>query len=284
MQSSCSCTWAKSNDEFVGTVIAPKQKIDFPLFIHTGTLQDKANGKITITYKFQSDDSKLAGEQKFALAVNGTILPDYRIEPQNIRLGDVIALESRTAKATFRIVPVQLQSLEILKIKPSSPLLTTKILSSGQAGYEIEIQFDGSPLAVSENFSGSLIIETNSKKVPLGMVSVDAVYYAPVNISETEIIIPSDTEGQVKKTVRITSRVPLQIISTGSSADSLIQTAFDADAKSTEHSVTFSIEPCREAEIQETFNLKLLLFPKVGESISITCPVSVYRFYKGAKL
>jgi hypothetical protein len=120
MQSSCSCTWAESNDTFVGSLIEPRQKIDFPLFIHTGTLQDKANGKITITYCFQSDDPKLAGEEKFTLEVNGTILPDYRIEPQNVRLGEVRALESQTAKAVFRVVPVQLKTLEIWNIEPSS--------------------------------------------------------------------------------------------------------------------------------------------------------------------
>jgi len=155
MQSSCSCTWSESNDNFVGSIIAPNQKIDYPVFINTGTYQDKANGKINIIYRYQSDDPKWEGEEKLTLEVNATILPDYRIEPLDLSFGEIHVLETQTAKRRFRITPVQMETLEILDIKSSSDLYTTNILSSGKEGYEVEVTFDGSSLANSERMENS---------------------------------------------------------------------------------------------------------------------------------
>jgi len=67
--------------------------------------------------------------------VSGTILPDYRIEPLELGFGEIHALETQTAKKTFRVTPVQMESLKIIDVKPSSNLYSASILPSGKGSY-----------------------------------------------------------------------------------------------------------------------------------------------------
>ena len=280
MKSSCSCTWSEGNDRFVGSEIAPKQKIDIPIFLNTGTLQDKASGQIAIIYRYQSDDPKWSGDDSLTLEVSGTLLPDYRIEPLDLSFGEIHALETQTAKRSFRVTPVQRESLEILDIKSSSNLYTTNILSSGKEGYEVEVTFDGSSLANSETVGGHLIIETDSQTVPRGLVTLAATYLAPLTAEPSFILISSDTEGTVQEKVQITSSVPFQILKVNVGATDLIHADFDSILKADEHIIAFSINPCREAEIDETITVEIILFPAGRESMTQTVPVTIYRFYK----
>ena len=192
MKSSCSCTWSEDNDNFVGSEIAPGQKIDYPVFINTGTYQDMASGKIDIIYRYVSDELQWEGEESLSLEVSATILPDYRIEPLELTFGEILALESQTAKRTIRITPVNMESLEIVDVKSSSELFTVNILSSDKEGYEVEVTFDGSSLGNSEKVHGHLIVETNSEAVPRGLVSLSASYIAPIAVDQQYILVPSD--------------------------------------------------------------------------------------------
>jgi len=282
MQSSCSCTWSESNDNFVGSTLAPGHKVDFPVFINTGTYQDKANGKINIIYRYQSDDPKWLGEEILTLEVTATILPDYRIEPQELKFGDILALESQTAKRSFRVTPVQMEMLEIIDIKPSSGLFTANIVSSGQ-GYEIEVAFDGSSLANSETVHGHLIIDTNSVTVPRGIVMLAASYVAPISTEPSYILISSDKEGIMKEKVQVVSSVPSQIRSVGKSSTDLVHVEFDSALKAEKHTITFTINPCRDAAIDETIPVEIVLFPAGRESIIQAVPVTLYRFYKAGE-
>jgi hypothetical protein len=283
MKSSCSCTWAETNGNFVGSILKPKEKLTFPVFFHTGSLQNTANGKIRIDFQYQKKDPKLVNDGKLLLEVTSTILPDYRLEPQELKLGNIHALESQKAKATLRVVPDQLKTLDVLSIKPSSELLTAQIVSSGEKGYEVEVEFDASSLPETQEFSGHLVVETNSKTLPKGLVRVEATYYAPANINPSSIIVTSDKSGTVVEKIRIDTSVPSQLNSVVCGSGGLIRAAFDSVQKSDKHFLTLSIDPCREAEINETITLELSFFPLVGKSVTRSCPVSVYRFHQGEK-
>jgi len=281
MASSCSCTWSESNDKIMEADIAPGQKIDYPLFLNTGTLQDKASGEISIIYRYQSDDPKWQGEEGLILKVSGTILPDYRIEPLDLRFGEIQAIETQTAKRSFRVTPVQMETLEIIDVKPSSSLFVANILSSGKEGYEIEVTFDGSSLANSEKVHGHLVINTNSKTVPNGLVTLSASYVTPISIAPSFLLISSDKEGTIQEEVRIVSSVPSQVRSVSRSSTGLVRAEYDSVLKSDEHLIAFSVDPCYNAAIDETISIEMVLFPVGRESIIQTVPVTIYRFHKG---
>ena len=281
MRSSCTCTWSENNDSFVGSTIEPGQKIDYPVFLNTGTLQDRASGQILFIYRYMSDDSVWDGEEILTLEVVGKILPDYRIEPVDLSFGEIISLVSPIAKKHFRVTPVNMELLEILNIKSSSSFYTVNIVSSDVEGYEVEVTFDGSSLGNSERVHGHLVIETNSKTVPRGLVNLSASYVAPITLEPSFVLIGSDKEGVIREEVQIFSSVPSQIGKVDMGVTDLVRAEFDSALKAVEHTIAFSIDPCDNAAIDETVTIHIILFPTGGKVVTQTFPVTVYRFHKG---
>jgi len=281
MKSSCSCTWSKNNDSFVGSTIEPGQKIDYPAFLNTGTFQDRASGTIAVIYRYQGDEPQWDGEEILTLEVVGKILPDYRIEPVDLSFGEVISLVSPIAKKHFRVTPMQMESLEIRDIKSSSSFYTVNIVSSGVEGYEVEVTFDGSSLGNSERIHGHLVIETNSKTVPSGLVNLSVSYIAPITIEPSFILIGSDKVGTVREQVQIFSSVPSQITKVDVSSTDLVRVEFDSATQADEHFIAFTIDPCRDTAIDATIPVEMTLFPPGRESVTQTFPVTLYRFQKG---
>jgi hypothetical protein len=60
----------------------------------------------------------------------------------------------------------------------------------------------------------------------------------------------------------------------------LVRAEFDSVPKTDEHAIMLFIDPCRDAEIDETITVEIMLFPAGRESMIQTVPVNVYRFYK----
>jgi hypothetical protein len=227
LKSSCGCTWAADNDQFVGSTLKPNDVFDFPVFLNTGTSQNHASGKIIISYRHETDDPKLAFEGKLLLEVSVPILPDYRIEPLEIDFGDINGLNVQHVKTTFQVIPDRLKNLVIKEVRPSIDILTTRILSSKESCYEIEVGLDVSSFTENRAFRGHLVIETNSETLPKGIAQVKAQYIAPVNIQPSSIVIPSDKEGTVNEEVLVFTSSPSQIISVDCGLSGFIHTVFD---------------------------------------------------------
>jgi hypothetical protein len=280
LKSSCGCTWAADKDSFVGSVLKPNDALDFPVFLNTGTSQSKAGGRILISYRHQTENPKLAFEGDLLLEVTTEILPDYRIEPLEIDFGDINGFDVQQVKTTFFVRPDQLKTLDIKEVKPSVDILTTKILSSKESCYEIEVGLDVSSFTENRAFRGHVVIETNSETLPKGIAQVNAQYIAPVNIQPSSIVISSDKEGTVNEEVLIFTSLPSQILCVDCGLSGLIRVEFDAAEKSDRHVLKFSVDPCQEKEIDEKIMLELSLLPSDGRNVKKSCPISIYRFKK----
>lgn len=280
LESSCGCTWAADKDTFVGSILKPNDGLDFPVFLNTGTSQNKAGGRILISYRHQTENPKLAFEGKLLLEVTTEILPDYRIEPLEIDFGDINGFDVQQVKTTFRVTPDQLKTLEIKELKPSIDILTTRILSSKESCYEIEVGLDVSSFTENRTFRGHVVIETNSETLPKGIAQVKAQYIAPVNIRPSSIIISSDKEGIIDEEVLIFTSLPSQILHVDCGLSGLVHAKFDTAEKSDRHVLKFSVDPCQEKEIDEKITLELSLLPSDGRNVKKSCPISIYRFKK----
>ncbi len=220
----------------------------------------------------------------FLLTVEATILPDYRIEPLEIDFGEINGLDPTglTKKASFRVTPDQLKTLEIAEVKPSIDILAAKILPLEKTeSYEIEIELDLSSFTESRAFRGHVVVSTNSETLPKALVTIKAQYVSPVDIQPASLIISSEKSGTTEEEVRIFTSVPsiLRRVNCGESC--LIRAEFDTAQRSERHDIHLFVAPIeaeRTEDLDATIFVELELFPPNGESFSLSKPVSVYRF------
>ncbi|MDR1477773.1 MAG: DUF1573 domain-containing protein [Planctomycetaceae bacterium] len=281
VRSSCGCTWVANKDSFVGSVLTPGEVLDFPVFVSTANAMGKVSGRVLISYRYQTCDLRPVFENNLLLEVTAPIMSAFRIEPPVIDFGNIDSLGAQYVTAMFRVIPNQSDAFEVKDIRPSVGLLATKVLSSKESCYEIEVRLCVSSFTEDQFFSGHVVVETNCEVLPKAVVPVRARYVAPVVGQPSAIVISSEKEGSVKKEVFVVTSLPSQIVRVAHGSSGFVRVEFDSEGKTGYHVVVISVDPCPMSEIDEKISLELMLFPPDGKSIEMSCPVSIYRFKKG---
>jgi hypothetical protein len=81
IKSSCSCTWAKDSENWLGKVIESGQTMELPICLSTGISQDIASGMVLLKYQNFDKPNKSPFDGSIVLEVIASVKPDYLTEP-----------------------------------------------------------------------------------------------------------------------------------------------------------------------------------------------------------
>lgn len=277
--SSCSCTVIDQEGYSPGTTISPHGNLEIPVSLRTQARQDLVSGRVTINYRILSDREESAAEQSIVLRVSASMLPDFRVTPLTLDLGNVDALSAASTTRTIDVTPVANRQVTVQQVRAASDFLSVRLLPSRQsdATQPIEVALDTSRFVNSRRFDGNVIISTNSEQRPTVVVRVHGEYVAPATAVPDAIIIASDEPGEIHRDLVVSTSQPSLIQSVMAPSND-IRAQFNSGATATmEHHITISVaSPDKDVNAQIRINLEL--FPDGADSVVRTLSVPVHRF------
>lgn len=206
LETSCSCMAA---EDLGATTIASGDSFALPIHFTTGAAQETTSGRIIVHYRKLSKSADSAQPHHVSLRVRADVIPDYRISPREIDFEVIDGLAVQHVSRTFRVVPEAAPDVEIREVSSASGSLSAEILprTPNVPGVEIKVRLDCSRFTRSRPFNGSVVLSTDSERLPKAIVRVRAKYDALAEAEPDMIVIGSDEEGEIQRDIRvITSR------------------------------------------------------------------------------
>lgn len=281
--SSCSCIVAGEGGVLPDTSIAPHGTLQIPVRFNTDARQEVASGRVVVYYRLETESADSSPRQFFDLRLRADVIPDYLITPRELDFGEIDGLSTQHVTRTLQVTPKDAKGTVIEKVSTTSDFITARVLprSDNNESYEIEVSLDVSGFPESRSLNGSLVISTDSKRLPKAVVRVRAKYLAPVTIEPTMVVIESNQEGEVIRDLRVSSSRP-SMIRAVSSRNKAIRAEFDGRQKSRDHRLRLLVAPCRQKALDDELKIELELLPDAdgGNKLIRTFTVFVYRFLK----
>ncbi len=276
LRSSCSCMVPGGEDGFKAEQIPPHGKVMLPVRFAIGGSQGTAAARLLVFY--QSEDSK--DREHLDLRVQATIQPDYLIEPRTVDFGEIDSLVQREVVRTVQVTPVAAKNLVVHSAISTNDLIATRIIPSnqGDSGYSIEVAIDASKLTNEEKLESSLVVETNSKRLPKALVSLRGKHRTPASINPEVVIVESDEQGEVSKNVSIQTGLPSQILSAQCTASKSMRIEFDGNLVSKEHRIQLTVLSSEFGHIECNVEFEVIFALNDSTSTRKTLRVPVYRF------
>ncbi|MBA3312560.1 MAG: DUF1573 domain-containing protein [Planctomycetota bacterium] len=280
LTTSCHCVVA-GDDELGPMTIAAGARFPLPVRFTTGTAQVTASGRVTVSYHEARDGSAAPGQRgSLTLGVRADIIPDYRVSPSEVNFGVIDGLAVQRVSRTFRVVPEAATDVEISEATSSSSFLTAEILPKrpNDSDVEIKVDLDLSRFTQSKSLSGSIILSSDSERVPKSSVPVLAKYKAPAEARPAMIVVGSDEVGEVSREIKVTTSRPARIRDVRSTAaDDGVRTERDDRQSASEHRLKVFIAPRRETALDGDLEIELEFLADGGESVVRTLRVPVHR-------
>ena len=285
LNSSCGCLVASDVDGFVKASIPCDAEVTLPIQFTVGGSQDTATARVDVFYQPAGDavESNSSGQMKLerlSLLVQADVIPDYRISPSKIDFGVIDGFETRQISRTIHITPEALDQVRIRDVRPSVGLLTARVLPGGSdaEGYEIKVCLNFSKLNQSQTVDCSLVLETDSTRLPSVLVPVHAEYRSPVSIAPESIVVGSDEVGEVKKEICIVTSRRSQIREVRSESTTL-RIDCDRDQQSQRHSLQLWVPPCDSEPLDTEVKLEVEILSDASKRTVRSVSVPVYRFF-----
>lgn len=199
LHSSCGCTTAL---ELAGHTVAPRSRCAIPVIMESGSGEGKKSGVITVFFK--SDHQSQAAWH--ACSVKSQVQIDYHLSADWIDFGTIEQCSSETRIVQFK--PASFTEAKILDFEVTDQRFHgTK--KAQQDGVEVlEMTFQPSNLLCRETVTALLTKKTNSPRVPVKSIVLQASTNPLEEIDTKAIVIGSDVAGTVKKIITLRSSKP----------------------------------------------------------------------------
>ncbi len=276
IQTSCGCLVVHKIED----AIPPGKSVLLPLRFATGAAQETASGDIVVSYRKVSNSADSGKPEYVRLRVRADIIPDYRITPREIDLGEIDGLTCSQLSRIVRVVPEAAVDVKLQEAKSLSAFLHAQILPKETHGAEsqVKVSLDFSGFTESREINGSFVLSTDSKRVPKALVYVRGKYKSPAQIVPNVIVIGSDEQGEVARELRITTSQPARVHKAWCSGDKCARVQFNNELVATEHVVHLFIAPRQEKSFDGELQVEMQLFLDGWEKTVRTLRVPIHRF------
>lgn len=278
LNSSCQCIVAGDNE--LGSMrIPPRKRFSLPVSITTSGTQDEAAGRVIVRYCDAADETNgFRGE--YALVVKADVLPAYRMNPSVLDFGTIDGLLTQAETKTVRIVPVDVERLNVDTLHATTSFLSPKLADtkSNSTDILIDITLDVSSFSRSRSFEGMVTFETSCSRARRGTIPVRGHFVAAVEAQPEAVILSSAERGEVERQVHLISARPSRIASVGLPKGQPLQARWAENTTASDHVVTFMIPPVQQAALHAEIPVEIE-FPadrpsSRGVRRTVTIPVS----------
>jgi hypothetical protein len=279
--SSCGCLVAGEDGRVPDTKIPPHDRMPIPVRFHTGTGQGATAGRIVVYYRLETEPAGSPPERFVALEVWAEVIPDYRITPREIDFGEIDGLSTQHVTRTVRITPEASKSIAIRQVRATSDFLTARLLpaSRNDAGCAVEVRLDVSGFSESRFCNSSVVVSTDSKQLPEGVIQVRAKYLAPATIEPGMVVIGSNEEGEVTRELRVSSRRASRIRAVAARMEA-IGVDFDDRQVSRDHAIRVRVALCSQHALEGELSVDLEFLPQVGGNVVRTLTIPIHRILR----
>ncbi len=279
--SSCGCVVSLKDKHSVAEAIAPGATVAIPVRFKVGGVQSTATARIDVRYQSVADKKEVLKQSEtdqLSLLVSADVIPDYRITPRELNLGEIDGLVKDRANGTIRVTSEAIDA-DIQGIHTSCEELRAKIISTANHGkeFEIAVELDASKFVQNRSFVGSLTLDTNSERLPRALIPIIAKFNSPIAIEPESVEIGSNERGEVRRKIIVTTSKPAQIRN-AQCESSALRVECDNSRISQKHTVWLEIKPCQSAPLDTKLTLELEIFSHQEKNGVRRATVPVYRF------
>lgn len=265
--------------------IAPGETVAVSVRFTVLGIQDTVSGGAIVGYRLASDPPGEGAPRSLTLHVRASVLPDFRISPSELDFGLIDGLSVQQVSRTIRITPAA-EKVQLEKVSTPSGFLTTEIVrtkgrdSSNDSGFDVRVTLNVSRFAQSRPIDGSLIIATDSKRVPSVLVPVRGEYVAPAQVEPSILVLGSDEDGEVKRELKVVSSKPSRIRAVSCAEADRVSIRFDDARVAPVHQLVVTVKPAPDRWLDSYLDVEVNIRADNGESITRKVRVLIHRFSK----
>jgi hypothetical protein len=263
--STCRCT---TLPDLNGQVLAPGEKLEIPITLHTGDSDEHIVGGVNLYCRKAGSTAPPTLHRRIQLSAR--VDPDYWVRPLMTDFGR--ALGQQTVTRQVRVRPNRKQDLQLMEFKSSHPAFGASVRKDRNADGDlvIDITFDGRKMTRSEPVGAVITVTTSSPHRPEFRLLARVAYESPLSVSPSAIVVGSDIQGVVTReiAVRATSRV--DVTTTGSPSSGLEVSAVPSGPDGTEWRIVVRVPA---TALNDTVKF---VVTGLGDPLVVTVPV--HRF------
>jgi hypothetical protein len=282
LKTSCGCLVAGGDEGPDKFVIASGESVGLPVRLTTNAAQESVSGVIIVGYRHGDDVADTGPVDYVDMRVRAEVIPDYRIAPKEIDFGTVDGLTFQSMNRLVRVIPEADDDVQILDVFAPSELVSTRLLpkAKGEPGFDIAVDLDVSQLNNTGSVRTSIVITTNSERAPKSIVKLRADYQAPIEVTPDSVIIQSDVEGVVERTVHLKTTCSARIADIRCASSRGVRAIFDGQVTANEHTVQVEVAQLTGVALESELEFELELIAPTKKSVFYSVRVPVYRFLR----
>lgn len=208
--STCSCS---TLPDLNGHVLAPGDKLEVPITLHTGNSDEHIVGGVNLYCRKAGSTAPPTLHRRIQLSAQ--VDPDYWVRPLLADFGRVLG--QQTVIRQVRVRPNRMPDVQVIGFKSSHPAFGATVLKDRTTDGDlvIEIAFDGRTMSRSEPIGAIITVTTSSPHRREFRLLARVTYESPLSVSPSALVVGSDIQGAITReiTIRATSRVE---VTTGS--------------------------------------------------------------------
>jgi len=208
------------------------------------------------------------------------VSPDYLLSPREVDFGVIDGLSGQQASRIVRVLPEAAPDVEIQGVQSTSEFLRAEVLpkEADDPAVRVQVSLDASRLTDGGSFNGSVVIATNSTRLPKAKIPVRGQYEAPASVEPRAVVIGSDARGEVEEKLLLRTSQPARVQRVQCSGEGRVRVAFSDRVVAREHILHVYVAPCPEKPFDGELRLEVELGADGGKKAVRTLRVPVHRF------
>jgi hypothetical protein len=279
-RTSCACVVAQVAERDL--IIPAGETLEVPLSLTITNQNDDASGRVLVFYRKEDGGSRGDDDRKhLALQLHAKITPDYLLSTEVVDFGEIDGLLESNPSRIIRFTPLLDVDIEITGLTASSKSISARLLpaETTEPTRSIEVALLSSAFDARQEISERIILSTTSKRSPKSVISVRAIYNAPVEISPASVIIESSERGEVTRDIHINTAYAVRVLSASSSDPDAVSVSVNPNSVGNSVLCHVAIAPPTKSRVtncQLHFIVELL--PEGRERVIRKASIPVFRF------
>lgn len=273
MVTSCTCTLVPEAGQWSESRIPAHGAVRLPVRFRVPATEGNVRRDIVLLYRFVGKADPKRGEQTLRLQLAADVIPDYRISPKELDLGEIDLLHAAQSTGKVRIWPEGESRLTIQRVATTSEWIRADVCAprEGSGRYEIEVTVAPPSLAEGGLLTGDVLVYTDSRCAPRAHIPVRANFVVPAWAEPRAVVIGSDETGQVRRLLRVRSQKESRIRAVRVTQGGIVP-RYDGQRISKEHSIAIDVASTPSGlEGQLVFDVEILF----GPTERVVWPLSV---------